>query len=111
MIILRENHKNTVMFALATVKHWLMNIARPNDIQYAYTELEDKLRQCHLNNVAGRLRSQENLGIEMIGEIQICTHNMSSINTCTRAQTSVEDVSSVYIYRFSFSQRFGCRTD
>ena len=92
MVILRENYKNTALFAVATVKHWLKNIARPNDIQYAYTELEDKLRQCHLNNVVGRLRSQENVEIEMIGEIQICTHNMSSINTYTRTQTSVQDV-------------------
>ena len=71
MVILRENYKNTALFAVATVKHWLKNIARPNDIQYAYTELEDKLRRCHLNSAVGRLRSQET---EMIGKIQICIH-------------------------------------
>ena len=118
MVILREKYENPAMFAVATVKHWLKHIARPNDIQYAYTKLEDKLRQCHLNNVAGKLRSQENLETKMIGETQICTHNMSLINTNTRAQTNLQDVSlcfkklfSIYVYRFSFSQRLRCRTD
>ena len=71
METLRDKYRNTAMFAVATVRHWLKNIARPNDIQYVYTELEDKLRQCHLNSVVGRLRRQET---EMIGEIQICIH-------------------------------------
>ena len=73
MVMLREEseRKGTPMFAVATVMHWFQNIARPNDIQYAYTELEDKLRRCHLNSAVGRLRSQET---EMISKIQICMH-------------------------------------
>lgn len=56
-----SNHGGPAMFALNTVNAWLKKdpLTIGDNIQGTFVELENKLRQVHLNCVIGKLRQKE----------------------------------------------------